>query len=183
MFRIPVVDEAYEPKFPELLRRWRGHDLALQGPRFGACRPWFYEGLGPEDELVVWRFIEERYLLQYEGLIAVRFEWGAEGLWGIPFPGSVAYGVYLSPDRLGMPQGVIARLRGWHERLDRQDPGEDPESDPEESREEGLTAAKAVKAFLGADYYVEFEPFREIVIANGAAVELEVPKFITGLTR
>ena len=68
--------------------------------------------------------------------------------------------------------------------LDRLEPGEEsPNFDQQASREKGLAAAKGVKAFLGEDYYVEFEPFREVATLNGALVELEVPKFIAGLTR
>jgi len=177
--------ETYEPKFPGLLQLWKSHDLAFHGPEFGSYRPWFYEGLKREDELLVWRFIEEKYLLQYRELIGVRFEWSAEGLWSIPFPGSVAYGEYRSPDHFGMPESLVAKIQEWHVELDRLEPGEEesPNFDHQASREKGLAAAKGVKAFLGEDYYVEFKPFREVAILNGALVELEVPEFIAGLTQ
>jgi hypothetical protein len=176
--------ETYEPKFPGLLQLWKGHDLAFHGPEFGNHRPWFYEGLKREDELLVWKFIEEKYLLRYRELIGVRFEWSAEGLWSIPFPGSVAYGEYRSPDHFGMPESLVEKIREWHMELDRLEPGEEsPNPDHQASREKGLAAAKGVKAFLGEDYYVEFQPFREIAILNGDLVELEVPEFIVGLTR
>jgi hypothetical protein len=176
----------YEPRFPELLDLWRSHDLAFHED-LGSIRPWFYEGLRPEDELLVWKFIEDGYLLRFKDLIGVRFEWSAGGLWRIPFPGSVSYGEYLQPDDFGMPEDLVARIREWHNELDRQDPTIDPEDDPdfdyEASRAKGLVAAKGVKPFLGDDYYVEYRPFREIVIVDDTPVELEVPEFITDLTR
>ena len=177
--------ETYEPRFPGLLQLWRDHDLAFHGPEFGDYRPPFYEGLKQEDEFLVWRFIEEKYLLHYKELISVRFEWGAEGLWSIPFPGSVAYGEYRSPGHFDMPESLAARIQRWHAELDRLEPGEEESAnfDHRASREKGLAAAKGVKAFLGEDYYVEFEPFREVDILDGAIVELEVPEFITGLTQ
>lgn len=76
-------------KFPGLFRSWTSHDLADHGPGLGSFRPGFYEGLEPGDEPIVWRFIEENYLLKYEDFLRVEFEWTAEGLWRIPFPGSV----------------------------------------------------------------------------------------------
>src|SRR5215207_7490832 len=60
------------------------------------------QGLRREDEPVVWRFIEENYLLRYGGLVRVDFDWMAEGLWDIPFPGSVRMGLAPSPEYFGM---------------------------------------------------------------------------------
>jgi hypothetical protein len=180
------MTEPYEPRFPELLDLWRSHDLAFHED-LGSIRPWFYEGLRPEDELLVWKFIEDNYLLKFKDLIGVRFEWSAEGLWRIRFPGSVSYGEYLSPHRFAMPEDLVVKTKEWHEELDRRDPTIDPEEDPnfdhEESHAKSLTAAKGVKTFLGDDYYVEYRPLREVVIVDGTPVELEVPEFITDLTR
>jgi hypothetical protein len=53
----------------------------------------------------------------------------------------------------------------------------------EASDVEGLEIAGEVKPFLGEDHYVEFRPFREISIRKGGAVEFEVPRFVTELTR
>jgi hypothetical protein len=36
--------------FPELYRWWKDHDLKHHED-LGSIRPWFYEGLNPEDEL------------------------------------------------------------------------------------------------------------------------------------
>lgn len=176
---------SYKPRFPELLGLWRSHDLTFHED-LGSIRPWFYEGLRPEDELRVWEYVERNYLLRYEYLIGVRFEWSAEGLWRIPFPGSVRYGEYLSPRRFGMPKELVRKIKEWHDEVDLRGPSIDLEADPNFDYEawhaKGLTAAKGVKAFLGEDYYVEYRPFREIAIVDGTPLELEVPEFITDLT-
>lgn len=174
-------------KFPKLYRQWVGHDLADYGPDLGSFRPEFYEGLRREDEPAVWRFIEENYLSKYEDFVRVEFEWSAEGLWGIPFPGSVGIGEYLSPGDFGMPEALTARIHAWQANLDIRDPFADPEDDEgfdyEASDAEGLEAAKQVKLFLGDDHYVEFRRFREIFVRDGEPVELEVPRFIRDLMR
>ncbi len=171
-------------KLPELFRLWTEHDLADHGPRFGSYRPEFYRGLRRKDETVVWKFIEENYLLKYRDLVRIEHEWFAEGLWGIPFPGSVSLGEYLSPGQFEMPQELTQRIREWQGALDGLEPGdEDPSFDYEASDAEGLGIAKEVKLFLGDYYYVEFRPFREIIVRDGATVELEVPRFITDLAR
>jgi hypothetical protein len=175
-----VMAEPYDPKFRGLLRRWRSHDLAVHED-LGSIRPPFYEGLRPEDEVLVWRYIEENYLLRYRELIGVRFEWTSDGLWRIPFPGSVGYGIGLSPSVLGLPGEVVAKIREWHDELDDLDRLEHDWVDHEASRAKGVEAAKAVKAFLSDAYYVEFEPFREIAMVDGAPVELGVPRYITDL--
>lgn len=179
------MDEDYQPKFPHLLQQWRGHDLAFQED-LGGIRPWFYEGLDPRNELSVWRFIEENYLSKYRGFIGVRFEWSAGGLWRLPFPGSVGYGEHLSPRDFDMPESLVAKIREWHDDLDRRDPTVDPEDedfDYQTSWVKGLAAAREVKLFLGEDHYVEFEPFQEVALVDGVPVELEVPGFILEVTR
>lgn len=169
-----------------MFRLWTEHDLAYHGPEFGSYRPAFYEGLGREDEPVVWKFIEESYLRRYRGFVRVDFDWMADGLWEIPFPGSVSMGSYSSPENFGMTEPLAARIHAWQANLDSREPGADPEKedfDYEASDAEGLEIAREVKLFLGSDYYVEFRPFKEISIRGSEAVELEVPAFITDLTR
>jgi hypothetical protein len=170
-----------EVRFPELLILWQNHDLVNRESEGWDPRPEFYKGLRREDELKVWRFIEEQYLLRYMNLVRVEFEWSAEGLWGIPFPGSLRLGEYLSPRDFKLPENLTVRIREWHGALDRLDPA-GPELEDEASHEEGLAVAKEVKLFLGDDYYVEYRPFREIIIRDGEPVELEIPKFITDLS-
>jgi hypothetical protein len=96
-------------------------------------------------------------------------------------------GEYLSPADFGMPGPLAVRIHAWQANLDTRDPFADPEDDEafdyEASDTEGLKVAKQVKLFLGDGYYVEFRPFREIAIRDGEAVELDVPRFITDLTR
>lgn len=177
---------SYKMRFPGLYGQWTGQDLTDHGPGLGRFRPEFYEGLRREDEPAVWRFIEENYLLGYRDFLRVEHEWSAEGLWRIPFPGSVRMGGFRSPVDYGMPAPLAARIRVWQANLDTRDPSADPDDegfDYEASDAEGLEVAKQVKLFLGDNHYVEFRPFREISIRGGGAVELEVPKFITDLTR
>jgi hypothetical protein len=180
------MDRAYRTRSRKLFRLWTEHDLADHGPEFGSYRPAFYEGLRREDEPVVWKFIEENYLRKYRAFIRVGFDWMADGLWEIPFPGSVSMGLSSSPENYGMPEPLAARVHAWQANLDTRDPiGEvkHEDFDYEASDAEGLAIAKQVKMFLGDGYYVEFRPFREISIKDGEVVELEVPAFITGLIR
>jgi hypothetical protein len=176
------VDRPYGTKSRKLFQLWTRHDLADHRPEFGSYRRAFYEGLRPEDEPAVWGFIEENYLRKYGGFIKVEHEWFAEALWGIPFPGSVSLGEYLSPRGFGMPEELTERIQTWQAAMDRLEPGEE-DPDHETSSAERLKIAREVKPFLGDGYYVEFRPFREIVVRDGEAVELEVPAFITNLTR
>ena len=174
-------------RFPGLFGLWTSHDLADHGPGFGSYRPAFYDGLSQENESVMWRFVEENYLLGYGDFLRVEFERSADGLWRIPFPGSVRMGEFRSPADYGMPASLGARIRAWQANLDTRDPSADPDDDEgfdyEASDAEGLEIAGEVKLFLGDDPYVEFRPFRELAIQDGEAVELEVPRFITDLAR
>ena len=167
-----MADGAYMMNYPQLYGRWIGHDPADHGPDLGSSRPDFYEGLWREDEPVVWRFIEENYLFVYEDFVRVEFEWSAEGSWGIPFPGSVGFGEYLSPTRFGMPEPLAARIHAWQANPDTRAPFADPDDD------EGTG-----QAVFGDDHHVEFRRFREISVQNGGPAELEVPRFITDLAR
>jgi len=180
-----MMDGSNRIEYPDLFRLWTEHDLADHGPEFGTYRPEFYRRLRREDEPVVWGFIEENYLPRYGGLVRVDFDWMADGLWGIPFPGSVRMGLALSPEYFGMPDRLAVRIRAWQANLNSREPGADPEEedfDYKASDVEGLEIAKEVKLFLGGDHYAEYRPFREIVVRDGAAAELEVPRFITDLT-
>lgn len=174
-----MSNESYKMGFLDLFRLWTSHDLGVPGFGFSDRRPEFYKELRREDERLVWRFIEEGYLSKYKDLVRIEHEWFAEGLWGIPFPGSISLGEYLSPQDFVMPEVLTERIRRWQAAQDRLEPGE-------ENRElsaERPEIAKKVKLFLGDDYYVEYRTFREISIRDGEAVELDVPSFITDLAR
>ena len=177
-----MTNDSYEKRFPDLFELWTGHDLGVPRPGFGVRRPGFYGGLRQEDEPAVWRFIEENYLSRYEDLVRVAHEWLAEGLWGIPFPGSVSLGEYLSPGDFGMPDELTETIRKWQATMDRMEPAEET-PDYKTLNAKGLEVAKQVKLFLGDDYYVEFRLFRGISVRGGEAVELEVPAFITDRNR
>lgn len=166
----------YQPRYPKLYDLWVNHDLAKY-------RPPFYEGLAQSKQLLVWEFIEVHYLLKYKQLISIAFEWSAEGMWGIPFPGSVSMGDYLSPEEFSLPPSLHSELRSWHEERDwGSKPWEAQDSfDYAASDRKGLKVAKKIKSFLGSDYYIEFHPFKELQAENGEVIELHVPEFITKL--
>jgi len=170
--------------FPNLYRLWKRHDLALHRD-LGSIRPSFYEGLKPEDEPKVWRFIEENYLLRYREFLGIRFDWSSSGLWLIPFPGSVGYGPNVGDlAAFGIPEHAGNLLKAWHDPLDAlpYDP-DDGGFDWEASDRRGLAAAGEVKRAVGSEVYVEFKPFREIVfLADGTPEQLPVPAFIKDLT-
>ena len=169
--------------FPRLYRLWKGHDLATHDEGLESIRPWFYEGLRPESEPLVWRFIEENYLLKYGDIMAVRFDWASSGLWQIPFPGSVSDTYNIGGlDAMGVPERVRRLLREWHDPHDARpyDPEEDEDFDYEASNARGLAAAKEMKRFLGDEVYLEFRLFQEIYLVDGEPEELGVPEFILG---
>jgi hypothetical protein len=142
----------------------------------------FYWGFTWKHEPVVWGFMEENYLRRYRGCLRVDFDWMADRLWEIPFPGSVYMGISVELEGFGISGSLAARGRAWQASQDRLDVAEkDP--DPGAIDAEGLDISKEVKLFLGNDYYVEYRPFREISIKGGEAVELEAPAFITDLAR
>jgi len=172
--------------FPNLYRLWKRHDLALHRDDLGSIRPPLYEGLKPEDEPKVWRFIEENYLLRYKEFLGIRFDWSSSGLWLIPFPGSVSYGPNVGDlAAFGIPERARNSLKAWHAPLDAlpYDPDDDGGFDWEASDRRGLAAAVEVKKAVGSKVYVEFEPFREIIrLGDGTPQQLPVPAFITDLT-
>ncbi len=156
--------------------------MTTRGSDFGGSAREFYGGFTWEHEPLVWRFIEGKYLRKYGSFLRVGFDWMAGGLWKIPFPGSVYMGISVEPEGFGISGPLAARIQAWQAAQDRLDVTEvDPNQ--EASDAEGLEIAREVKLFLGEDYYVEFWPFREIVIRDGGAVELGVPAFITDLAR
>ena len=156
--------------------------MTMRSSNFGESANEFHGGFTWEHEPVVWGFIEENYLRKYGGFLRVDFDWGADGLWEIPFPGSAYMGISVEPRDFGISGSLAARIRAWQASQDRLDVSErDP--DPEATRAEGLEISKEVKLFLDDDYYVEYWPFREISIKGGETGELEVPAFITGLAR
>jgi len=156
--------------------------MTARGSGFWEFRHEFYGGFTREHEPVAWGFIERNYLRKYRSFTRVDFDYGADGLWEIPFSGSVSMGVSVEPEYFGMPEPLAARILAWQAALDRLEPGEE-NLNHEASNAEGLEIAKGVKLFLGENYYVEFRPFREILVRDGNAVELEVPAFIADLTR
>jgi hypothetical protein len=166
--------------FPRLYRQWVNHDLKYHED-IGSIRPWFYEGLKPEDQPRVWRFIEENYLLKYDNFMAVRFDWSSSGLWEIPFPGSRRDVANIGLEGLGVPERARRMLKEWHDPLDAT-LYEEEDFDYEASDARGLAAAKEVKLFLGERIYLEFRPFQEIVITReGRVEEAGVPEFILKL--
>ncbi len=74
-----MIDE-HGIRLPELLILRQHRDLVSRESEGWDPRPEFYKGLRREDELEVWRFIEENYLSRYTDFVRVEFEWAAEGL-------------------------------------------------------------------------------------------------------
>lgn len=182
--------------FPNLYQTWRDFDLGYYsglGPR----RSWFYTNLRPDDELRLWRFIEQNYLLRYEEFMAVRSDWYSSGLWSLPFPGSNADRWNFSNldnveildrderflENREIPERAQRLLREWHDPLDARPLEGGDHFDHEASEARGLAAAGEVKLSLGEDIYVEYRKFREIVIVEGEPKELEVPEYVLELGR
>lgn len=179
-----------QPRFLEAYQLWLSHDLANYCPDF-------YQHLNPKDRGLIWQFIEQHYLSRYRLFIGLRFEWSSDGLWSIPFPGSVSYGTCLSVDCLdedctcqgecvALPEAISNAVFAWHLPLDMRSVYEDEDNDDgfdyAVSDALGLEAAKQVKAFLGDDWYVEFKPFQEIKLIDGEAVEMPIPSFIVTIS-
>jgi len=156
--------------------------MTVRGSDLSGSTYEFYGGFTREHEPLVWRFIEEDYLRKHRGCLRVDFDYGADGLWGIPFPGSVYMGISVSPEDFGITGPLAARIGAWQAALDRLEPGEE-NPDHGAFNAEGLEIAKGVKLFPGGDHYVEARPFREIVIRDDEAVEPQVSRFIRDLTR
>lgn len=161
------------PRFPDLFDLWRSHDLA-------SFRPAFYANLAPGDETRVWGKIEEQYLLRYTRFLRVWFEWGADGIWGIPFPGSVSVRGAFRPDDFGIGPETSARLLLWHSNIDANPTPwiEGDAFDYEASDREGLEVARLIRRELPPDIYLEFDPFRELKMVGDDVIELPIPPFI-----
>lgn len=165
---------------PDLYRLWQEHDLAPE-----RC-PDFYRGLREEDRPLVWRFIEQNYLCRYKSFLRIWFEWGADGIWGIPFPGSVSVGGCYGPENLGLPTPLADRLKRWHDYIDENYCPwlkNAPPFDWDTYNREGLGIAKSIKAHVGADIYLEYNEFRELKVIGTDVVELPVPDFAAVIQR
>ena len=181
--------------FPSLYQTWRDFDLGYyrgSGPK----RLWFYANVRPDDELRLWRFIEENYLLRYEEFVGVRFDWCSSGLWSLPFPGANAarWNFDLNDieilDRnerflknVKLSERARRLLKEWHDPLDARPLEGGDHFDDEASEARGLAAAVEVKRSLGEDIYVEYRKFREIVIVEGEPKELGAPEYVLELGR
>jgi len=164
---LPVVSPL---QFPGRFKLWQEHDLAKY-------RLDIYKNLSAADQQTAWEFIERNYLLKYPRLYRIEFEWGASGIWGIPFPGSVSLQGCYDPDDFKLPPDLSARLRAWHDNIDcNYDPSVKEDSfDWDASGREGLAVAKLIKAYIGPDVYLEYNSFRELKIVGDTVVELDVP--------
>ena len=158
--------------YPDRYQLWLEHDLANH-------RPAFYKDLRVDDQLPLWRFIEQHYLTRYEQLFRIEFEWSADGIWGIPFPGSVSVRGCYGPEDLNLPDSLTASLRHWHDNIDENvEPWSSSKPfDWDASDRAGLAIAKRIKAHVGPNIYLEFNSFRELAKAGDEIIELPVPDF------
>ena len=164
-------------QFPDRFRQWCRHDLD------GGHSP-LYKGLRAEDREEVWGYIEQNYLERYRLILSVSFEWGAEGIWSPPFPGSADMGGAWDLKDLELPDELAAAVREWHDFADeRNEPWNSKCTfDYESWGRWGLQVAKRVRLALPDDIYLEYHPFRQLVVADRASVqELEIPGFIQSL--
>ncbi len=165
-------------KYPDLFQKWKNHDLKFRH-EFESL----YERLKEEDEEKVWLFIEEFYLDRYSGFISVWFDLGSTGLWRIPFPGSEDKGPMVEPDFISLPADMCEKLKAWRDYLNENSrPWEN--NDPceyEKANRWGMEVAKEIRRVTSPSIYIEYNPFRELVIEDGEVVELDVPEFITKL--
>lgn len=165
-------------KFPDRYQKWCDHDLD------GFASP-LYKGLRPEDRPKVWRFIEEQYLEKYQRILTVNFDWGAWGLWQPLFPGSLDMGLAIPPEQFGLPPEIAASLLAWQEYGDQHMEPWNPKNvfDHDMWSAWGLQVAKRVAVAVPRNIYLEYHPFRQLVVGErGEIVELEVPAFIRELT-
>ncbi len=177
--------------FPSLYQTWRDFDLGYYSG-IGTRRSWFYANVRPDDELRIWRFVEENYLLRYEEFMGVRFDWCSSGLWSLPYPGANGDRWNFSDlndieilDRkerflknAKLSDRAQQLLEEWHDPLDALPLEGGDHFDHEASEARGLAAAVEVKRSLGEDIYVEYRKFQEIIIVDGETKELGVPEYI-----
>lgn len=164
-------------QFPDRYKHWCSHDLDGGYSKL-------YKGLQVEDRAKVWAFIEENYLERYRLILLLGFDWGAEGIWSPPFPGSVAMGGAWDLKNLGLPEEVAATVLEWHDFADERNAPWDPNCtfDYDSWGRWGLQVAKRVRLALPEDIYLEYHPFRQLVAGDrGSVLELEVPAFIQAL--
>ena len=157
-------------QFPERYARWLSHDLANY-------RPPLYAQLAEEEAPVFWRWLERQYLNQYREFIQLRGDIDSCGAWGIWFPGSVSRRYFISAKLLNLSAQLGRDIEAWRDDLER---GYAPWNgvtafDFETFDESGLELAKRLKLEVGADVYVEYYCFQEIVIVDGRAVEMPAP--------
>ena len=164
--------------FPDRYQLWLSHDLAKFCPDF-------YKALRPEDQLPVWQFIEQHYLLKYQSLFCIEFDWGSSGLWKIPFPGSVSKPCCYGPQALNLPDALANQLQAWHDHIDANfEPwAKSNQFDWNASNHDGLEIAKRIKAHIGPCIYLEFNAFRELVIQGDEVIELPTPDFLATITK
>lgn len=139
-----------------------------------------YEHLAVEDEMIVWRYIEDNYLNKYSKFMCLRFEWSFLACWEIDYPGSWQLGEDIMPEELNLPQTILDALEAWHSERDRNSKpwNEDDDFDYVSSDAKGLACALSMRPYISDDVYFEYSDFREIKMVNGVAVELPVPSFI-----
>jgi len=124
--------------------------------------------------------MESNYLEKYLRCYRIWFEWASDGIWGIPFPGSVSVRGNYDPEDLALSQPVANRLYKWHSNIEKNyDHGEEDNFDLPSSDAEGLEVAKLIRLELDPRIYLEYHDFRELVFQDSAIVELPVPKFIS----
>ena len=145
-----------------------------------------YKHLRVEDQPLVWDFIEKNYLERYRLILTVDFEWSASGLWSPKCPGSVGMGAMMDPSEFDLPAEVVAALEEWHGYGDTyMEPWEPKNSfDHEMWSRWGLQVAKRVALALPEDIYLEYNPFRQLVVGNrGTVIELDIPAFIRDICK
>lgn len=161
-------------KFPDKYKLWVSHDLAKY-------RLYLYAKLNEADYEEVWSFIEDNYILKYKRLLRIEFDYGSSGLWEIPFPASVSSPCMLHPENFGISPALAKELQSWVDYIDSfYDSLPAPAGMTPDIKSEtwGLEIAKKIKAEIGNDYYLEFNPFKELIILNGDAVERPIPPLI-----
>ena len=164
-------------QFPECYARWLSHDLANY-------RPPLYAQLAEEDEPVYWRWLEARYLNRYREFIQLQGVIDGCGVWGLWFPGSVSRRYFIPAELLNLSAPLCRDLQAWRDELER---GYVPwnsvtDFDFETFDKSGLALAKRLKLEVGAEVYVEYSCFQEIVIVDGRAVEMPAPD-VTAICR
>ncbi len=159
--------------YPDRYQLWLDHDLAN-------FRPKFYSSLQIEDQLSIWQFIERNYLLKFEHMFRIEFEWDSDAIWRIPFPGSVAIGPSYGHDFFNLPPSLAQQFKKWRKNIDSNyEPW--PKGRPfdmDVANKIGLVIAMQIKAHIGADTYLEFNPFRELIIDGDKVIELPEPDFV-----